>query len=240
MRSYLFVPGDRPERFAKAAASGAHRVILDLDDAVNPDAKDAARACVAAWLGAGHAAMVRINGADTTWFEDDCRMLAAAGARAVMLPKSQDLATLARLASRLPVGAALVPLVETAAGLWNVREVAGAPGVHRLAFGSVDYQLDLGIEGDGDELLQARSQLVLASRVAGIPAPVDGVTLSIKDPVALSADVARARRLGFGAKLCIHPSQVEAVNTGFARQPASVHGRSSSPRRPPKPRPEGQ
>ncbi|MEO6319179.1 MAG: aldolase/citrate lyase family protein [Polaromonas sp.] len=94
-----------------------------------------------------------------------------------------------------------------------MRELARAPRVQRLVFGSIDLQLDLGISGDGEELLLFRSQLVLASRLAP---PVDGVSTAIGDTDQLQADTRRARRLGFGAKLCIHPKQVDAVNAGFS------------------------
>jgi citrate lyase subunit beta/citryl-CoA lyase len=97
-----------------------------------------------------------------------------------------------------------------------VRGIAAAPRVARLVFGSIDFQADLGIEGDDDALLFFRSQLVLASRLASIAAPIDGVTVSTTDARQLQHDTQRARRLGFGAKLCIHPQQVETVHAGFA------------------------
>src|SRR5688572_27338953 len=113
-RSLLFVPGDRPERFGKAVASGAHDVILDLEDAVAPAAKEQARGAVAAWLADGGRAIVRINGADTPWFEGDVAMLRAATAARVMLPKAEP-ESLARLAQALPQRA-VIALVETVVG----------------------------------------------------------------------------------------------------------------------------
>ena len=107
-------------------------------------------------------------------------------------------------------------MVETAAGLQRAQALAATPGVVRLAFGSIDFQVDLGIEGDDDALLFFRSQLVLASRLASIAAPVDGVTVSTTDAGQLRHDTQRARRLGFGAKLCIHPQQVDTVHAVFA------------------------
>jgi citrate lyase subunit beta/citryl-CoA lyase len=101
-------------------------------------------------------------------------------------------------------------------------EIASAPGVQRLVFGTVDFQADLDIEGDGQELLYFRSRMVLASRLAGLQPPVDGVSTTIDDPARIEADALHARRLGFGGKLCIHPKQVAVVNQGFSPTPAQI------------------
>ncbi|HYD76243.1 CoA ester lyase [Ramlibacter sp.] len=219
-KSFLFVPGNRPERFDKACAAGADAVILDLEDAVAPAGKDAAREAVRGWLAQGGRAWLRLNGTDTPWHAADLALLELPGVAGVLLPKAERAQELQSLVQRMRPGTPLVPLVETAVGLWNARELASVPGVQRLAFGSVDFQLDLSIQGDGEELLYARSQLVLASRVAGVLPPVDGVTVAIDDESVLRADVERARRLGFGGKLCIHPKQVAAIQAGF-RPPAA-------------------
>jgi len=165
-------------------------------------------------------AWLRINACDTEGHADDLALLALPGVAGVLLPKAEDAERVRGVAAHLRPGVPLMPLVESALGVWNAREVAGADGVSRLAFGSIDFQLDTGIVGDREELLYARSRLVLASRVAGRLAPVDGVTTSLDDEVVLAADVAAARRLGFGGKLCIHPKQVATVNAGF-RPPAA-------------------
>ena len=215
-RSYLFVPADRPERYAKALASGADAVIVDLEDAVAPAAKDGARAALAAWLaGGGNGVAVRINDAASAMFASDLALVARPGVHAVVVPKAERGDDLAAVRAAAPA-AALLPLVETAAGIANARALARAEGVERLLFGSLDLQLDLGIEGDGDELLAFRSEVVLASRLAGIAAPVDGVCTAIDDSGALDADTRRARKLGFTAKLCIHPRQVAVVHAAFA------------------------
>ncbi len=213
-RSYLFVPADRPERYAKALASGADAVIVDLEDAVAPDAKAAARASLAGWLAGAEArsVVVRVNAADTPWFDDDLRACASPHVAAVLLPKAERAADLARAGEG---GRPVLALIESAAGIDAVRELARVPGVGRLVFGSIDFQADLGIAGDGEELLAFRSQLVLASRLAGLAAPVDGVSTAIDDALQLEADARRARRLGFGAKLCIHPRQAGVVNRSF-------------------------
>ena len=220
-RSYLFVPGDRPERFDKAVASGADAVVLDLEDAVAPLAKPGARAALAVWL-AAHAddprAVVRINDASTPWFADDLALLAAARPAAVMVPKAECVDTLAQVHAAAP-GVALLPLVESACGVQAAAALAAAPGVQRLVFGTLDYALDMDLQGplaDSVGLDMPAALLALASRAAGLAPPVAGVTTALDDPARLQADLQRARAHGFGAKLCIHPRQVAAVHAAFA------------------------
>ena len=217
--SFLFVPGDRPERFDKALASSADAVIVDLEDAVSPAAKDAARAALDTWLAArpGDApgVVLRCNGTDTPWFEADLALARHAGVAAVMLPKSESPAAIARVTAAR-TGLAVIALIESAAGLAQVRAIAATPGVQRLAFGSIDLQVDLGLrDALEDELLPWRLELVLASRLAGIASPIDGVTTAIADEERLATDLQCAKRLGFGAKLCIHPKQVAAARAGL-------------------------
>ncbi|MEW5420954.1 CoA ester lyase [Amorphus sp. 3PC139-8] len=219
-RSYLFVPGDRPERFAKAVASGADRVILDLEDAVLPEAKDSAREAIRTWLADGGHAAIRINGLGTPWHADDLA-LAASGASEIMLPKAEQGEALSALVGSLPVP--LIPLVETGQGILDARWIASLPGVQRLAFGSVDFANDVAVAPDDDWALYfARSAIVTASAAAGIAGPIDGVTLTLTDPKRLSADCGLARRIGMAGKLCIHPTQVTAVNETFRPTPAEI------------------
>jgi citrate lyase subunit beta/citryl-CoA lyase len=215
-RTYLFVPGNRPDRFEKAWQSRAHAVILDLEDAVEGTQKDQARENVASWLSPERPVYVRINGTGTPWFERDLEVIRMPGVLGVVLPKAEHPEQIAQVAAYLTGEARVLPLLETALGVWNACALAQGRQVERLAFGSVDFQLDTGITGEQEELLYARSRLVLASRIAGILPPVDGVTVALDDMTRLRDDVARARRLGFGGKLCIHPRQVETVNRGFA------------------------
>jgi citrate lyase subunit beta / citryl-CoA lyase len=220
-RSLLFVPGDRPERFVKALASGAHAVIVDLEDAVAPASKSAARDQLADRLAPASGVVLRINGRDTPWFDDDLRAALHPAVVAVMCPKTasaDDIAAVRSHAANKPV----LALIETAAGMAGVGAIAAAAGVARLVFGSIDFQLDLDIEDDDEALRPFRAQLVLASRVAGLPAPVDGVTTVIADAAALAQDARRARSFGFGGKLCIHPAQVAAVNAAFAPSPEQL------------------
>jgi citrate lyase subunit beta/citryl-CoA lyase len=212
-RSFLFVPGDRPERFSKAVASGAHDIILDLEDAVAPAAKSQARDAVATWLADGGRAIVRINGADTTWFDDDVAMLRGAPSAGVMLPKAEP-DSLARLAQALPQRP-VIALVETVSGYLALREVVGCRGVERVAFGSVDFAAESGIADEGDAMTGIRTQIVLESCRAKLASPIDGVGLEFNDEATMRSDALRSRQLGFGGKLCIHPRQVKAVNAAF-------------------------
>ena len=214
-RSYLFVPGNRPDRFEKARSSGADAVILDLEDAVSVEGKPAARETVAAWLSPERPVYVRVNGTQTEWFADDLRAVSRPGLAGVMLPKAEEPEQVAETGRGLGDGTPVLPTLETALGVWNARALAEAPGVERLAFGPVDFRLDTGILGEGEELLYVKTRMVLASRVAGVLPPLDGVTVALDEPEQLAADVQRARSLGFGGKVCIHPRQVGAVNEGF-------------------------
>lgn len=222
-RSVLFVPGDRPDRFAKAEVSGADLVVLDLEDAVRPDRKDAARAEVVTWLSGPGTGCVRINPAASQWYGADVAAIAATpGLVGLMLPTAEDRHDVATLTSAVPEGVRIVLLVETALGLSRVAELAAAAGTARLAFGSLDFALDIGAAHVREALLLARSTLVYAARVAGLAPPLDGVTTDLADDDALRADAEHARDLGFTGKLCIHPRQVPAVNTTFTASPDEV------------------
>ena len=214
-RSFLFAPGHRPDRFAKAEAAGADVVVLDLEDAVGAELKAVARENVRAWLEAGHEAVVRINAADTPWFTEDVAV-AGALATAVMVPKAEDPAVLAELSGT-------IPLIETALGIVRSVDLCGAPSVIRPAFGSVDLAAELGVDHRSQEALRhARSAVVLAAAATSRPAPIDGVTTALDDEGALTADIEAAITLGFSGKLCIHPRQVDPVNRAFTPSDADV------------------
>jgi citrate lyase subunit beta/citryl-CoA lyase len=221
-RSFLFVPGHRPERFAKALASGADAVIIDLEDAVPLDAKIAARdALLAAWpdFDAAQRArlLVRVNPFGTPWYQADLVAVTnLTGLGAVMLPKAETPQHIAHAAqtSGLPV----LPLIESAEGLGQMDLMARTPGVLRLVLGHIDLQADLGLSCGPDEaeLAPVRLALVVASRRAGLPSPVDGVTTATTNAEVLARDAQRSRRFGMGAKLCIHPAQVDGVHQALA------------------------
>lgn len=208
-------------------ASGADTVIIDLEDAVPPGLKAEARASLGAWLAqagseqAPSGVAVRIN-AEAAWQADDLALCAGSSlVRTVMVPKAESAAEMGRVAAASG-GRALFALIETALGYENRLEIARVPSVRRLAFGSIDFQADLGIRGEGEALLPFRSGLVLASRLAGLLPPIDGVTVEVNDPAAVVADARRARDLGFAGKLCIHPSQVAPVNEAFSPSPVEL------------------
>jgi citrate lyase subunit beta/citryl-CoA lyase len=221
-RSFLFVPGNRPERFAKALASGADAVIIDLEDAVPLDAKETARsALLSAWtdLDAAERArlMVRVNPAGTPWHEADLAAVASlTGLGALMLPKAEN-AQQVEQAFRTS-SALVLPLIESAEGVGQMDAIARAAGTLRLGLGHIDLQADLGVRCGPDEaeLAPVRLAMVVASRRAGLPAPVDGVTTATQDAEVLAFDAQRSRRFGFGAKLCIHPAQVAGVHQALA------------------------
>ena len=235
--TFLFVPANRPERVPKALASGAGAVIADLEDAVAASDKLPAREQLAqafATLNTAERArvLVRINPAGTPWHEADLALLARLclqGLAGVVIPKAESAEQIARVAAacantRGGQPCALVPLVESAAGLAALDALAHSPQVLRLALGHLDLQADLGMHCDVDEaeLIPVRFAMVAASRRAGLAAPIDGVTTAIADIQRLQVDTARSRRFGFGAKLCIHPAQVATVKAAFAPTAAEL------------------
>ncbi|QJY31638.1 CoA ester lyase [Diaphorobacter sp. JS3050] len=230
--SFLFVPATQPERLPKALASGADLVIADWEDAVAPADKERARTALADALTALPAPqrarlLVRINSEATPWFAADLQALArltAQGLAGAVVPKAERAQTLQAVARAAGPQAALVPLVESVAGLAAADALAAAPQVARLAFGHLDFQVDAGMAcaEDEQELLPVRMALVLASRRAGLAAPIDGVTVDTRNPERMGRDAERARRMGFGGKLCIHPAQVPVLHAAFDPDEAAV------------------
>lgn len=221
----LYVPGDKPERFAKACSSGAGFVIIDLEDAVAPGNKVAARNKALEFLGAGtHVSMpvlVRINASGTPWFEDDLRgvndsLQGAPGAGlGIMLPKAEAPDTVLAVRRSLHDGLALVPLIESALGLVNALEIARIPGTTRLAFGGLDYAADLGVDFSSPSLDYARMKLAAVSRASGIHPPLDSPSVAISDTAQVEPEAVLANKIGLGGKLCIHPSQIPVVSKAF-------------------------
>jgi citrate lyase subunit beta/citryl-CoA lyase len=212
---FLFVPADRTERWTKAFASGADAVILDLEDAVVASAKPGARRALREGYDAIAASqcpvLVRVNARSGDDHLLDIDAIRGLGLAAVMLPKAETAGDVeaTSAATERPV----VALIESARGLAAARPIAAACA--RIAFGSIDFAADMGSAHTRAALASARSELVLASRLAGRAAPIDGVTTSIKDPDLIRADAAHACELGFSGKLLIHPAQIAPALDGF-------------------------
>jgi citrate lyase subunit beta/citryl-CoA lyase len=214
-RSWLFVPGDKPERFAKALTSGADVVVVDLEDAVQESHKAQARSEVVTLLRQGVEVVVRCNPTDTMHGEADLAALSAARCHPpVMLAKAEDPAALAAVHAR--GFTAIVPLIETASGVLSVAALAGCEGVVRLAFGHLDLCGQLALCPDDDvALAPARFALLAASAAHGLAAPVDGVCTEFRDLALVAADATASVKAGFGGKLCIHPAQVAPTHEAF-------------------------
>lgn len=231
-RSFLFVPAHQTDRLHKALQSAADMVIADWEDAVAPVDKAHARAALDAAVQALPQAyrarlLVRINAAGTAWFEEDVAALSRLvmqGIAGVVVPKSETPEQLAGIAQHTGPACALVALVETVAGIDALDALARAPQVQRLAFGHLDFQVDAGMQcaDDEGELLPTRMVIVMASRRANLAPPIDGVTVDTKDSMRMHTDCQRALRMGFGAKLCIHPAQIVVAHQVFSPTETAV------------------
>lgn len=225
-RSLLFVPGDRPERFAKAEAAGADLVCIDLEDAVPPAARADARLAVLAHLRAattGHRTGVRVNALTSADGLRDLLALADGAVRPafVMLAKTEDAGQLRLVAAQLP-GTPLIALIESPGAMASARAMAGADAqVQALMLGGADYCATLGAEFAWEPLLQARGALVAAAAEAGI-ASIDVPFIDLADDAGLVAETRRVAALGIGAKACIHPRQVGPVHDALRPEAAAI------------------
>lgn len=226
--TFLFVPATRPERFSKAFSSGAHGVILDLEDAVAEDEKEVARAAIReAWSNftaeQKQHLVIRSNAPGSRFYGADLILAEELNIGCLLIPKSESQDQINGAAEVLP-DTAIIPMIETALGLHRIHEIANSQQVIRLALGNIDLQADLGMVCDAQEteLQTARFQLVLASRLAEIAAPIDGVTPSTDNTARVEDDAQRAKRLGFGAKLGIHPIQIPIISKAFLPTEAEI------------------
>jgi citrate lyase subunit beta/citryl-CoA lyase len=223
-RSVLFVPGNDERRLRKALTTEAHLVIADWEDGTPPAEKAAGRELTARIYAEipleGPARAVRVNAAGTPFHGDDITALGGLALDAILLPKSTPEA-LAGLPAGVPP---LIAIVETARGLRDVRQIAESGRAACLALGAIDLAIEIGIQSrrDGQEVLLARSQLVLESAAAGLRAPLDQVNTVLDDVEQLEQEVALARSLGMRGKMCIHPRQLEPVNRGFGPTEAEL------------------
>jgi citrate lyase subunit beta/citryl-CoA lyase len=219
--SFLFVPATQPERYSKALASGAHGVIIDLEDAVGYDDKPKARELLKNhWSSLSvddkKRIVIRCNAPDTPFYAADLVLLRELQAKYLMIPKTESRDHINGAAKELP-NTAFIPMIETPLGLKHLDAIAGSQQVLRLALGNLDMQVELGISCDENEteLDTARFMMVLASKLAQIAPPIDGVTPATNDEAKIFAHAQKAKRFGFGAKLCIHPKQIPIVKQAF-------------------------
>lgn len=225
-RTFLFVPGDRPERFIKAEASGADVVVLDLEDAVASDAREQARAHVAEHLLRRPDAdlAVRISAPTTPDGVRDLETLRPIGANIAVIVSKADSVAVAEAHARLPEGTPLLPLVESARGIRDVHEIASASGVARLLLGHLDLCAELGIDPDDEAyLVPLRFAVRAASAAADLAPPVDGVTSDFTNLERLRSDTVAGLRAGFSGKLCIHPAQVPVIHQALLPPIDEVH-----------------
>ncbi|RYD94128.1 MAG: CoA ester lyase [Sphingomonadales bacterium] len=238
LRSLLFVPGDRPERFAKAEASGADALILDLEDSVSPEKKPDARAAIAEWLGRarGTPCLVRINPIDGDYARADLDAVLGAGPDGIMLPKAEGAASVRSLVEM--AGSACPPILpiasETASAVFVMGEYAQvAAHLMGLTWGAEDLPAAIGAassrEEDGSYTppYQMVRALTLFGAHAARVAPIETVYPNIADAEGLAAYVARGRRDGFTGMMAIHPAQVATINAGFTPSEAEIeHARA--------------
>jgi len=223
VRSLLFAPGSDSRKLERALSSEADAVVADLEDSVVAAEKGRARDLLAdlfASPGDGPGRMVRVNGADTEFFVDDVGAVAGMQLEAIVLPK----ATPESVAALGPEGPPVVAIVETAQGVRLAYETASSERVVALVLGAADLGAQLWLEprDDNQELLYARSKLVVDSAAAGIRAPFDVVHLNVEDDAGLEAEALLARSLGLRGKACIHPRQVPVANRVFRPSEAEV------------------
>lgn len=215
-QTFLFVPGNRPERFAKAAQSGADNIIIDWEDAVAAGQKAQARknAVEFAATHSGCSVWVRTNSARSEYFTDDvCALRSIKNISGVILSKSECIAEVAQLHNQtaLPV----VADIETAAGMANIAGIAQSQGLTALTYGCLDLANELGVRfgSAGAEILfdRLRSDLVLHSAINRLAAPIETTFPDFRNSAAFAAHLKRRLETGFGSVLCIHPQQIETA-----------------------------
>lgn len=222
-RSWLLVSGRLAnDDFDAAARSRADQVVLDIEDAVDPKLKPAARTAVATWLGEKGSAWVRINDRTSDFWSDDVDELKSVpGLRGVMLAKTESAADVTETFDRLGGSTPVLALIESALGIEEAVSIARARGAFRLAFGSGDYRRDTGTSADDLAMAYPRSRLVVASRIGGLPGPIDGPTVSASHPI-LREQSEVAVALGLTGKLCLDRDQLPVINEAISPTQSDV------------------
>lgn len=223
-RTWLLQPGvpDGADAFDAAAAGNTDALVLDIEDGLPDSQKTAGRASVTEWLHAGGRGWVRINSVSTpAWAADLDAVADAPGLAGVMLAKTESVDDIAATTARLPVGTPVVALIESALGIESAFDIARTQACCRIAFGVGDFRRDTGMSGDPAVLAYARARLVIASRAARLPAPIDGPTLRTAANH-LARDTAVAKAAGMTARLCLDPAHAETVNNLLSPSPLEI------------------
>jgi len=218
----LFVPANRPDRFEKAANSGADAIIVDLEDAVPPDLKGEARENLRFARDLNVPVFVRCNGQGTPWYDADLGAIAELGLKRVCAPKVESGDFIDILARRLGDDIEVLAQIETARGVERAGDIAAHGLVRQLAFGPADFFLDLGAAPSQVLTQHVLCRLAIAAGAAGQAAPLDGPSFAINDRDALVLECEQALAAGAGGKLCIHPSQTSTVLEQFRPSPSDV------------------
>lgn len=229
--AYLFVPAIDQRKIDKALGCGADVVIVDLEDGVALEQKAAARETLrqhlCPWTGKDHAGVrlwVRCNALGTPDFAGDAELINELNPEAVMIPKCESADTIEAVASIIPRGA-LIPLLETARGVHRIESIIQASSrIPKVAFGAVDFALDMGVEWTpgGMERAFAMGRIAVISRALGLEPPIDAVFTLLNDDEAYRTDVQRGRDMGYYGKMIIHPKQLEILRDVYKPTPAQL------------------
>ena len=221
-RSWQLVSALREDVFDAAMLGRADQIVLDLEDAIDASFKEAAREKVVTWLSSGGRAWVRINDWTTVdWSDDIAALVGVPGLAGVMLAKTEAAEQVTDTFQRLGGSTPVVTLIESALGIESAIEIARARGAYRLAFGSGDYRRDTGASNTPLAMAYPRTRLVLASRIGGLPGPIDGPTVASTHPV-LREQAADGVALGMTGKLCLDSEQPAVINESMSPTPADV------------------
>jgi len=231
LRSLLFVPASKPDMVGKVTRWHPDVVVVDLEDAVAAEAKDAARAGgieAAEMVAADVTVLVRVNPCQSRWFEDDLAAVVGSRAHGVVLPKYESIDDARAIREALPEASLLVVGLETARGIAGSEELLGAADVDAAYFGAEDYIGDVGGSRTttGTEVIYARSRVLLAARLAGAAA-IDQAVVEITDDGRFLADAQTGKSIGYDGKICVHPRQIGLAHEVFAPSPAELdHARA--------------
>lgn len=219
----LLVPGDRPDLFDKARTSGSDALVLNLGNGIDPQRKAVARNAVSTHAITNIPVWVLVNAHESPWFADDIAALNGSSPHAIVLERTEHAEQVYAVTRAFHRVVPLVPLIESVEGIENLPSILRVEGVIGAAFDPLNYAFDLGTEASWDALLSARSEIVLRSRSAGLPKPLDGINPMIDDYDLAKHDAAAVAKIGFGGKIATHPRQVSAYISAFTPDPRPIN-----------------